>query len=178
MIREVGQRLSGVVRGSDFVGRFGGDEFVVVAEGVADEDQAAKLGYRLLEAVSQPLPGEDASVVTASIGITLLNDAESDAREALRQADAAMYEAKRTGRDRITFFGGSRRSQEGRRLSLVRELRGAEMRGELGLVFQPVFDVASGALVGVEALARWDSPALGPQEPGKGHRLPQGTRSL
>jgi diguanylate cyclase (GGDEF)-like protein len=165
MIREVGQRLSGVVRGSDFVGRFGGDEFVVVAEGVADEDHAAKLGYRLLEAVSHPLPGADASVVTASIGITLLNDAESDAREALRQADAAMYEAKRTGRDRITFFGGSRRSQEGRRLALSRELRGAEMRGELGLVFQPVFDVESGALVGVEALARWDSPALGEVAP-------------
>jgi diguanylate cyclase (GGDEF)-like protein len=165
MIREVGQRLSGVVRGSDFVGRFGGDEFVVVAEGVADEDQAAKLGYRLLEAVSQPLPGVDASVVTASIGIALLTDAQSDAREALRQADAAMYEAKRTGRDRITFFGGSRRSQEGRRLTLVRELRGAEMRGELGLVFQPVFDVESGAPVGVEALARWDSPALGAVSP-------------
>ncbi len=165
MIREVGQRLSGVVRGSDFVGRFGGDEFVVVAEGVADEDQAARLGYRLLEAVSQPLPGVDSSVVTASIGITLLNDAESDAREALRQADAAMYEAKRTGRDRITFFGGSRRSQEGRRLTLVRELRGAEMRGELGLVFQPVFDVESGALVGVEALARWNSPTLGSVPP-------------
>ncbi|HJS92731.1 MAG TPA: GGDEF domain-containing protein [Solirubrobacteraceae bacterium] len=165
MIREVGQRLSTVVRGSDFVGRFGGDEFVVVAEGVADDDQAAKLGYRLLEAVSQPLPGVDSSVVTASIGIALLTDAQSDAREALRQADAAMYEAKRTGRDRITFFGGSHRSQEGRRLTLVRELRGAELRGELGLVYQPVFDVESGALVGVEALARWNSPALGPVAP-------------
>ncbi len=165
MIREVGQRLSGVVRGSDFVGRFGGDEFVVVAEGVAHEDQAARLGFRLLEAVSQPVTDIDSSVVTASIGITLLTDAEFDAREALRQADAAMYEAKRSGRDRITFFGGSRRSQEGRRLALVRELRGAEIRGELGLVFQPVFDLESGALAGVEALARWNSPALGEVSP-------------
>lgn len=165
MIREVGQRLSGVVRGSDFVGRFGGDEFVVVAEGVADEDQAARLGFRLLEAISQPVQGIDSSVVTASIGITLLTDGQSDAREALRQADAAMYEAKRNGRDRITFFGGSRRSQEGRRLALVRELRGAEMRGELGLVFQPVFDLESGALAGVEALARWNSPEFGQVAP-------------
>ncbi len=165
MIREVSQRLSAAVRGSDFVGRFGGDEFVVVAEGVIDEEQAAKLGFRLLEAVSQPLPGLDSTVVTASIGITLLNDAQSDAREALRQADAAMYEAKRSGRDRVSFFGGSRRSQEGRRLALVRELRGAELRDDLGLVFQPVFELESGALVGVEALLRWNSPVLGAVPP-------------
>jgi diguanylate cyclase (GGDEF)-like protein len=165
MIREVGRRLSAAVRGSDFVGRFGGDEFVVVAEGVADEEQAAKLGFRLLEAVSQPLPDLDGTVVTASIGITLLTDAGSDARETLRQADSAMYEAKRTGRDRVAFFGGSRRSQEGRRLALVRELRGAEMRGELGIVFQPVFELASGEVAGVEALLRWHSPALGQVAP-------------
>ncbi len=165
MIREVGERLSTAVRGRDFVGRFGGDEFVVVAEGVADEDQATKLGLRLLEAVSQPLPGIDGCAVTASIGITLLTDAQSDAREGLRQADTAMYEAKRSGRDRLSFFGGSRRSQTGRRLALVRELRGAEMRGELGLVFQPVFELESGDLAGVEALVRWNSPALGPVSP-------------
>jgi diguanylate cyclase (GGDEF)-like protein len=165
MIREVSQRLSAAVRGSDFVGRFGGDEFVVVAEGVADEEEAAKLGFRLLEAVSQPLPGIDSTVVTASIGITLLSDSESDAREALRQADAAMYEAKRSGRDRISFFGGSRRNQEGRRLALVRELRGAEMRGELGIVFQPVFELETGEVAGVEALLRWNSPVLGPVAP-------------
>ncbi len=165
MIREVSQRLAAAVRGSDFVGRFGGDEFVVIAEGVTDEEQAARLGVRLLEAVSQPLPGIDSSVVTASIGIALLTDADSDAREALRQADAAMYEAKRTGRDRITFFGGSRRSRDGRRLALVRELRGAELRGELGLVFQPVFELETGELSGVEALARWNSPELGSVAP-------------
>jgi diguanylate cyclase (GGDEF)-like protein len=165
MIREVGERLAAAVRGTDFVGRFGGDEFVVVAEGVTDEEQAAKLGFRLLEAVSEPLPGIDSTVVTASIGITLLSDKQSDAREALRQADTAMYEAKRTGRDRISFFGGSGRSQEGRRLALVRELRGAELRGELGLVFQPVFELESGELRGVEALLRWNSPELGSVAP-------------
>ena len=165
MIREVSQRLASAVRGSDFVGRFGGDEFVVITEGVTDEEQAARLGVRLLEAVSQPLPGIDASVITASIGIALLTDADSDAREALRQADAAMYDAKRSGRDRVTFFGGSRRSRDGRRLALVRALRGAELRGELGLVFQPVFELDTGELSGVEALARWNSPDLGPVEP-------------
>jgi diguanylate cyclase (GGDEF)-like protein len=177
MIREVAERLSTAVRGSDFVGRFGGDEFVVVAEGVADEAQAASLGFRLLEAISRPLPGIDTTVATASIGITLATDPQSDGREALRQADTAMYEAKRSGRDRLSFFGGSRRSHEGRRLALVRELRGAEKRGELGIVFQPVFELGelsaapdrgaleSGELVGVEALLRWNSPALGAVSP-------------
>jgi diguanylate cyclase (GGDEF)-like protein len=165
MIREVGQRLSAAVRGSDFVGRFGGDEFVVVAEGVADEAQAASLGFRLLEAISRPLPGIDTTVATASIGITLVTDAESDGREALRQADSAMYEAKRAGRDRLSFFGGDRRSHEGRRLALVRELRGAERRGELAIAFQPVFGLEGGELVGVEALLRWHNPALGPVSP-------------
>ena len=165
MIREVGQRLSGAIRGSDFVGRFGGDEFVVVAEGVADETQAASLGFRLLEAISRPLPGIDTTVATASIGITLVTDAESDGREALRQADSAMYEAKRSGRDRLSFFGGDRRSHEGRRLALVRELRGAEKRGELAIAFQPVFALEGGELVGVEALLRWNNPTLGQVSP-------------
>jgi diguanylate cyclase (GGDEF)-like protein len=164
MIRQVGKRLSAAVRGSDFVGRFGGDEFVIVAEGVADEEQAEALGLRLLEAVSEPLPGIE-KVLTASIGITLLTDAQSDVREAIRQADSAMYEAKHAGRDRISFFGGSRRSHQGRRLALVRELRGAEMRGELGIVFQPVFELDRGELTGVEALLRWNSPELGDVPP-------------
>jgi diguanylate cyclase (GGDEF)-like protein len=167
MIREVGERLQTGVRGSDFVGRFGADEFIVVAEGVADETQAARLGLRLLEAISRPWPGIDTTVATASIGITLLSDATSDARAALRQADSAMRDAKRSGRDRVSFFGGSHRGREGRRLALVRELRGAEKRGELTIAFQPVFDLERVELVGVEALLRWNSPALGPVSPGE-----------
>ena len=76
-----------------------------------------------------------------------------------------MYEAKRSGRDRLAFFGGSRRSQEGGRLALVRELRGAEMRGELAVAFQPVFELETGKLAAVEALLRWNSPALGDVPP-------------
>jgi diguanylate cyclase (GGDEF)-like protein len=165
MLREIGERLSTAVRADDIVGRFGGDEFVVIAEGVADHEEAADLGSRLLEAISQPLPGIEAQVVTASIGIALMNGSAADAREAIRQADSAMYEAKRSGRDRCSFFNGSQRMRTGRRLNLVRELRGAEMRGEMGLVFQPVWDLSDGGVVGVEALLRWSSPALGDVSP-------------
>lgn len=165
VIREIGARLAGAVRTHDFIGRFGGDEFVVIAEGIVDEEEAGALGFRLLDAVSQPLPGIDATVVTASVGIAVLGDADVDAREALRQADSAMYEAKRSGRDRCAFFEGSQRVRAGRRLSIARGLRDAELRGELGLVFQPVFELAGTEIVSLEALLRWNSPVLGEVPP-------------
>jgi diguanylate cyclase (GGDEF)-like protein len=165
MIREVGDRLADAVRSTDFVGRFGGDEFIVVAEEITTEEEASRLGSRLLDAISEPLPGIDSTVLTASIGIAIMGGCGADAREAIRRADSAMYEAKRAGGDRMVFFSGSRRTHEGRRLALARELRGAETRGELGIVFQPVFELATNEIAAVEALLRWDSPTLGPVPP-------------
>jgi diguanylate cyclase (GGDEF)-like protein len=165
MLREVGRRLSATVRVDGFVGRFGGDEFLVIAEGVADAEDAAALGLRLLEAISQPLPGVELAAITASIGITLVRSAAIDAPEAIRQADHAMYEAKRSGRDRCAFFEGGQRVRTGRRLLLARELRGAAMRGELRLVFQPIVDLPAGNIVAVEALVRWTSPTFGDVSP-------------
>ncbi len=180
MIREVGQRLSNAVRSTDFVGRFGGDEFIVVAEEIGNQEEASKLGFRLLEAISQPLPGIDSTVVTASIGIALIAGAgaDADAREAIRQADSAMYEAKRAGGDRIVFFRGSRRAHEGRRLALGRELRGAETRGELAIAFQPVFELETGEITAVEALLRWNNPTLGPVSPAEFVPVAEDTGSI
>jgi diguanylate cyclase (GGDEF)-like protein len=161
MIREIGERLSAAARVGDFVGRFGGDEFVVVAAGVSEPEQATELGFRLLHAISKPLSGIDSTVVTASIGIALMSDADTDAPEAIRQADNAMYSAKRGGRDRCNLFGGSQPARAGRRVSLARELRDAEMRDEMRLVFQPVFELASSKVVAVEALLRWSCPKFG-----------------
>lgn len=164
MIREVGARLAGALRPSDFVGRFGGDEFVVIAEGVRSKDEAAEIGTRLLEAVSEPLPGVEGIVVTASIGIAVLGNA-SDAREALREADSAMYAAKRSGRDRVRFFEGKQPARTGRHLVLARELGDALARDEMRLVFQPVFDAADSEIVAVEALLRWNSRKFGEVAP-------------
>jgi diguanylate cyclase (GGDEF)-like protein len=165
MIREIGERLSAAMRVDDFVGRFGGDEFVAIAAGITDQSQAAELGFRLLDAISKPLSGIDSTVVTASIGIAMLSDADTDAPEAIRQADSAMYTAKHAGRGRCSFFGGSQPIRAGRRLALGRELREAEMRDEMRLVFQPVFELASSEMVAVEALLRWSSPKLGEVSP-------------
>ena len=165
MIHEVAQRLAHTVRGNDFVGRFGGDEFVAIAEGITDPEQASGLASRLLEAVAQPLAGLDATVVTASIGIALVRNDAVGAREAIRDADAAMYVAKRSGRDRCVFSEAGHPVQAGRRLQLARELDGAGVRGEMRLVFQPVVALRTMEIVGMEALPRWTSPTLGEVDP-------------
>jgi diguanylate cyclase (GGDEF)-like protein len=167
MIREVARRLATSVRSGDFVGRFGGDEFIVVAEQLAGPEQAGALGAKLLDAVAQPLPGLGSRVITASIGIALIRSSAIDAREAIRRSDKAMYEAKRTGRDRCVFAEIGETARAGRRLEMARALRGAETRGEMHLVYQPVISLPTRQIIGVEALLRWDSPILGSVAPGE-----------
>ncbi|HTY94583.1 MAG TPA: diguanylate cyclase, partial [Steroidobacteraceae bacterium] len=165
MIREVAQRLLGSLRAEDFVGRFGGDEFIVIAENVGEPTEAGHLGERLLNAIAQPLPGLGARVVTASIGIALIRTSAIEAREAIRRSDAAMYEAKRTGKDRCVFAEIGETARAGRRLELARALHGAETRGEMHLLYQPVISLRTRQIVGIEALLRWNSPTLGAVSP-------------
>ncbi|HEY1898820.1 MAG TPA: GGDEF domain-containing protein [Steroidobacteraceae bacterium] len=161
MIREVARRLSNNVKATDLVGRFGGDEFIVVAENLSGADEAGQLGARLLDAIAQPLPGLGSRVITASIGIALIRNSAIDAREAIRRSDKAMYEAKRTGRDRCVFAEIGETVRAGRRLEMARALRGAETRGEMHLVYQPVISLPTRQVIGAEALLRWNSPTLG-----------------
>jgi diguanylate cyclase (GGDEF)-like protein len=163
MIREIAGRLRTAVRGPDFVGRFGGDEFVIIASEIADRPQAAELAQRVLEAVSRPMPGIGFTAMTASIGIAMITQA-CEAPEAIRRADRAMYVAKHAGRDAFQFDDGAVRA-ESRRLVMARALHGAEMRGETRLVFQPVFDIRRASVAGVEALLRWCHPELGEVSP-------------
>jgi diguanylate cyclase (GGDEF)-like protein len=165
MISQIGARLSASVRADELVGRFGGDEFVLIAEGITENAQAAELGSRVLDAISKPLVGLESTVVTASVGIALIGAPDTGAREAIRQADSAMYVAKRAGRGGCSFFSGSQRTWSGRPHLLGRELRNAEMRGEMRVLFQPVFELAGSKLVGVEALLRWSSPTFGEVAP-------------
>ncbi len=178
MIREVAQRLLGTVRDNDFVGRFGGDEFIVVAENIGDAVQAGQLGERLLGAIAQPLPGLGARVITASIGVALIRTSNIEAREAIRRSDTAMYEAKRTGRDRCVFAEVGETARAGRRLELARALHGAEARGEMHLVYQPVIALPSRQVIGVEALLRWKNPTLGEVLPGEFIPIAEDTGSI
>ncbi len=165
LISQIGARLSASVRTDELVGRFGGDEFVLIADGITEDAQAAEIGTRVLDAISKPLVGLESTVVTASVGISLIGAPDTSAREAIRQADSAMYVAKRAGRGGCSFFSGAQRTWSGRPHLLGRELRNAEMRGEMRVLFQPIFDLTASELVGVEALLRWSSPTFGEVTP-------------
>ena len=160
VLRQVADRLRSVVRSDDTVARLAGDEFVVVAPGV-DGEGAADLGRRLTEQVEVPLEIQGRVVeVSASVGV-----AESlvpcAAEDLVSDADVAMYRAKGAGRSGVVRFDRTMRSDLQRRSELERELTAALRHGQIQAYFQPVVDTRTRAIVGVEALARWQHPERG-----------------
>ncbi len=166
VLQAVGARMREQARAGDTVCRLGGDEFVVLVEAVADVAELVALGERLVAAVSQPLVVATASgprpvAVGASVGVAVAQDGEVDGDELLAQADAAVYRAKHTGRGRVEVFDDRLRAHIDERRDVEEALRRGLAGGEVHVLYQPVLDVASGDLVGFEALARWDRPGAG-----------------
>lgn len=162
----VAERLRQVVRPSDTVARFGGDEFVVVCEDVDAVAEATRLAERIASAIEVPFPVEGGEVfLSVSVGISMAG-VGSSAEELLRDADAAMYRAKERGRSRIEFFDEGMRTEAGIRLEVQNALHRALERDELRLLYQPVIDLPTGRMVGVEALLRWAHPEQGMLPPG------------
>jgi diguanylate cyclase (GGDEF)-like protein/PAS domain S-box-containing protein len=162
---EIANRLSRVRRASDTVARTGGDEFVVVCEGLKAVEDAAVIAEKLRDAVEAPivLDGNN-TVLSVSIGIvTVKADAAklADPMMLLRNADAAMYKAKENGKARWQFFDDVLIDEVAQRFELEAELRSALERGQFVLHYQPVFDLDTGAIVGTEALLRWAHPTRG-----------------
>ena len=124
------------------------------------------------------MTGLTSMAVTASIGIALVRSNDVDAKEALRRADEAMYEAKRAGKDRCVFAEIAETVQASRRVQIARALRGAETRGEMRLVYQPIIALATGKTVAVEALPRWTSPEVGDVTPAEFIPVAEDTGSI
>ncbi|MFT4090572.1 MAG: EAL domain-containing protein [Asticcacaulis sp.] len=164
LIRHSATRISGMIRSGDTLARLGGDEFVIVQTDT-NPHSAAALSKRILETLSGNVLLESGQVYsTCSIGVTLLQDPDTDPAEALRQADLALYRAKAQGRSQYAFFEVEMDATIKLRKLLEAGLREAIKTNAIDVVYQPQMDHAR-RIVGVEALARWMHPERGPISP-------------
>jgi PAS domain S-box-containing protein len=143
----------------DGVARLGGDEFTVLLEDVSQPSDAIRVGRRILEKIALPFTiGGQQIVISASIGIAASSNSYGDAEDLLRDAEIAMYRAKRAGKARCEVFDPAMHSNAVRRLKLETDLRRGLEQGELLVYYQPIIGLGSGKIVGFEALSRWKSP--------------------
>lgn len=154
------------VRHGDFVARFGGDEFVILLNDVADPEQALAIANRLIDVAAPPHLIRDKEVhSTVSIGIALGRPGHDGAEELLRNADMAMYEAKRAGRARAMLFDESMHTRLERAMKIEHALRYAIEAHQFTLVYQPIVNLETGIMTSAEALVRWTHPELGQVSP-------------
>lgn len=162
LLVRIAECLRQSVRPDDTVARMGGDEFVVIMGHLDHRDEAAQIARRILDAIrDDPMLRGFGFPVTTSLGIALYPEHGQDVGALLKSADAAMYEAKREGRDKFHFFNALKHDQTLRTIAIDQQLRLAVNRKELELHYQPLVDLRSGELVGLEALIRFRHPEQG-----------------
>ena len=162
LLVEVALRFKNVTRSSDTLCRFGGDEFLYLAEGLSSREEASLVAQRLLNALCEPFVYDNIRITQhASIGIVVWDDERRDSAELVQNADAAMYEAKKKGHDRSVHYTPTIGQEATHRSTLVQQLRAAISEGDVVMHFQPIIDLASNSIVGFEALMRWHHPERG-----------------
>jgi len=162
LLTEVGKRIGRSVRTGDTVARLGGDEFAVLIENASGVADAERTAIRILEAIRKPMELAGIQVSTSvSIGLVTVGPGPADSNEVLRNADVAMYRAKNAGKACVIVFQSEMYDSVLERLELEADLRSAVANGDLEVYFQPIVDLATQQVVGVEALSRWCHPTRG-----------------
>ena len=176
-------RIRQILRDDDVLARLGGDEFTVLLRGLRDEREALAMAHRIHSSFETPFVINDHRIlVTASVGVTIQRDLTERPQDLLSQADTAQYHAKENGRNRVEVFVPTLRPIFRRRLDHEKALRQALVEGQIVAYFQPQVDLATGRIVGAEALARWDHPTPRGADggrfrtPGRGDRPHPGDR--
>jgi len=179
LLQQATGRLKAVIRDHDSIARFGGDEFGIVLENIDTADTARQPAARILEAFEKEFAIEGTSLrIGASIGIAIANQAEDDAAELLRQADIAMYLAKRRGGGHIHFYDPARDSFQQEHLHFESDLWNAPDRDELKLLYQPIVDLRTRRVESIEALVRWEHPEEGLLAPDRFIQLAEETGAI
>ena len=162
LLVQVAERLSACTRRADMVARLGGDEFVVMTQGVGRDSGPAVVAEKILSRLSHPfvLQGRE-YWVGGSIGIAMFPRDGTDVDTLLRNADAALYQAKGEGRARFRFYDDSINEATRKRMEIEQRLRGAIERDGVELFYQPKVETETGRITGAEALLRWTDPVLG-----------------
>ena len=162
LLKECARRIRACVRSTDTVARIGGDEFTIILSDIDDVLHIDILAQAILDALAQPFTVcEAVHFISGSMGITLFPLDGSTPDVLLGNADHAMYVAKQAGRNRLSFFTGAMRDSAGARLQTIEELRRALSLHQFEVYYQPIIDLASGAIVKAEALVRWHHPTRG-----------------
>ena len=168
LLQAVAERLRRGVRETDTISRQGGDEFVIVLPELADPESAGSIAGKLMEQMHEPVRVNGHRLnVTFSLGIALYPDDGEDFDTLMKKADTAMYSAKEAGRNTLRFFTAAMNVEAAARLKLQGRLQRALEKEELVLYYQPQFDLASGRILGAEALLRWRDPERGLVPPGE-----------
>ena len=168
LLKEIGARLQAATRAEDTIARMGGDEFTLLLEGLHSVEGAMQVAENIVAQLQQPITlGEREIFASASIGIVYSDDATALPEDLLRDADTAMYQAKTGGKAGYALFDLGMNIQVSERLEIETGLRFALDRDELRVHYQPLVDLETGRMTGVEALVRWEHPTLGMIAPGK-----------
>ncbi|WP_051202099.1 putative bifunctional diguanylate cyclase/phosphodiesterase [Ferrimonas senticii] len=168
LLVEAAQRLQKVVRGTDMLCRFGGDEFLILVSDIPSETIVNELGQRILDSIAQPFwIDQQPFYISTSIGVAMWPQDGDQSETLIKHADLAMYHAKEDGRGRFCFYSQQRDAQATYQLDLVNALRTAIERESLNLCYQPQVDLHSNRVIGIEALLRWqgqDGQAISPAQ--------------